>query len=176
MAQTMVGTTTMAEPVVTRFEPVGMMMETQPVPTRIEGMPATTYGAPPSTAYIAGAHPSVMVGGTAVVGAEVQQEGFLQHAMRAVGDTLGLGGSQATTTNVQGGRETMASDAAEGVTSFDSVQAAAPMTYGAPGTVTTMSTGGYAMGGAGSASLFDHFDTNKDGVISREEIAQAVQQ
>jgi len=164
--QTMVGTTMMAEPVVTRIEPSGMVMEQQ----------AATYGAP-STTYIAGTQSGVMAGGTTVVSGTVQrQEGFLQHAMKTVSSALGLGGSQPTTTNVQGGGVTMASAPAGGVTSFGSAQAAAPVTYGAPGTVTTVSTGGYVVGGAGSASLFDQIDANKDGVISRAEFAQSVQQ
>eukprot|EP00419_Tripos_fusus_P004291 CAMPEP_0172683426 /NCGR_PEP_ID=MMETSP1074-20121228/18839_1 /TAXON_ID=2916 /ORGANISM="Ceratium fusus, Strain PA161109" /LENGTH=70 /DNA_ID=CAMNT_0013502267 /DNA_START=9 /DNA_END=221 /DNA_ORIENTATION=+ len=70
----------------------------------------------------------------------------------------------------------MASAPAGAVTSFGSMQAMAPVTYGAPGTVTTVSTGGYAAGGAGSTNMFDQIDANKDGVISREEFAQAVQQ
>jgi len=161
------------EPVVTTMAmqapPATMtVMEQQAVPTRMEAMPVATYGAPSAT-YIAGAQPGVMVGGTTVVsGAVQQQEGFLQHAMHTVGNALGLGGGQATTTYVQGGGVTVASAPAGGVTSFGSVQAAAP--------VTTMSTGSYAVGGAGSAGLFDQIDTNKDGVISRAEFAQAVQQ
>jgi len=116
------------------------------------------------------------VGSTSIVGGTVQQEGFVQHAMHTVGNALGLGENQGTTTYVQGGGMTMASVPAGGVTSFGSAQAAPAVTYGAPGTVTTMSTGAYAVGGAGSASLFDQLDTNKDGVISRAEFAQAVQQ
>merc|ERR1712129_246355 len=87
-----------AEPVATRIEPAGgMMMEQQPVPTHIEAMPATTYSAPAAT-YLAGAQPGVMMGGPTMMGAPVQQEGFLQHAMHSVGNALGLGGSQANTT------------------------------------------------------------------------------
>jgi len=127
--------------------------------------------------YIAGTQPNVMVGGTTVVSGAVQQQGgFLQHAMKTVSNVLGFAGRQNATTHVQGGGVTMASAPAGGVASFGSVQAAAPMTYGAPGTVTTMSTGGYAVGGSGSASLFDQIDANKDGVISKAEFAQAVQQ
>eukprot|EP00419_Tripos_fusus_P047125 CAMPEP_0172824742 /NCGR_PEP_ID=MMETSP1075-20121228/18208_1 /TAXON_ID=2916 /ORGANISM="Ceratium fusus, Strain PA161109" /LENGTH=154 /DNA_ID=CAMNT_0013666075 /DNA_START=1 /DNA_END=465 /DNA_ORIENTATION=- len=132
--QTMVGTTMLVEPVATRIEPDGMVMEQQ-------AMPAATYGAP-TTTYLSGAQPGVM----------------------------------ATTTYVQGGGVTMAPASAGGVTSFGSAQAMAPVTYGAPGTVTTISGGGHAVGGAGSATLFDQIDTNKDGVISRAEFAQAVQQ
>jgi len=170
-----------AEPVATRIEPAGgMMMEQQPVPTHIEAMPATTYSAPAAT-YLAGAQPGVMMGGPTMMGAPVQQEGFLQHAMHSVGNALGLGGSQANTTYIQGGQVygqgggvTYASAPAGGVTSFGSVQT--PVTYGASGAMPTTTTGGYAVGGAGSASLFDQLDTNHDGVISRAEFAQVVQQ
>merc|ERR1719293_529063 len=60
-------------PAVTYGSP-GMVMEQQPVPTRMEAMPATTYAAPAST-Y--GAQPGVMMGST-TYGQPVQQEGFLQ--------------------------------------------------------------------------------------------------
>merc|ERR1719410_2327508 len=146
----MVGTALVAEPVATRIEPAGSMMEEASLQMRTEGMSAANYGAPPSMTSVAGVQPGVVVGSTAVVGAATQQEGFLQHAMRTVGGALGLGGSQATATYVQGN-------------AFDSVQATAPVTYGAPGTVGTVSTGGYVVGGAGSASLFDQIDTNHDG-------------
>merc|ERR1719242_676176 len=110
--------------------------------------------------------------------------------MHSVGNALGLGGSQANTTYVQGGQAstyiqggqvygqgsgvTYASAPAWGVTSFGSVQT--PVTYGASGAMPTTTTGGYAVGGGGSASLFDQLDTNHDGVISRAEFAQVVQQ
>merc|ERR1719410_1810078 len=142
-----VGTVMVAEPVATRVEPAGMVMEQQAVPTRIEATPATTYGAP-TTTYISGAQPGVMVGGTTMVGGTVQQEGFLQHAMHTVGNALGFGSQAPTTTYVQGGAP------------LGSVQSAPGVTYGAPGTMTTMSApgGGYAVGGAGSANLFDQID------------------
>jgi len=85
------GTVLVAEPVATPAG--GMVMEQQPVPTRIEAMPATTYSATPATTY----QPGVMMGGA------VQQEGFVQHAMHSVGAALGLGGSQINTTYGQGG-------------------------------------------------------------------------
>jgi hypothetical protein len=146
-------------------------MEQQAVPTRIEAMPAQTYGAP-TTTYISGAQPGVMVGGTTMVGGTVQQEGFLQHAMHTVGNALGFGSQAPTTTYVQGGGVPMAS------APLGSVQSAPGVTYGAPGTMTTMSApgGGYAVGGAGSANLFDQIDTNHDGVVTRAEFAQAMQQ
>merc|ERR1712008_325557 len=115
-----------------------MVMQQQPLSSRMEAMPATTYSAAaPAATYIAGPQSGVMVGGTTMMGGAVSQlEGFLQHAMHTMGNAIGLGGSQATptTTYVQGGG----------------------VTYGAPGAVSTTTTGGYAMmGGAGSASLFD---------------------
>jgi hypothetical protein len=171
------GTTFMAEPITTRIESAGaMVMEQQSVPARMEAMPATTYSAP-ATTYMAGAQSGVMMGGTTMMGGPVQHEGFLQHAMHTMGNAVGLGSSQAGTTYiqggqagasyVQGGRVTIASAPAEGVTSLGSVQT--PVVYSA-------TTGGCAVGGAGSAGLFDQIDTNHDGVISRAEFAQVVQQ
>jgi len=158
------GTTFMAEPMTTRIESAGATAMEQ------QSMPATTYSAP-ATTYMSGAQAGVMMGGP------VHQEGFLQHAMHTVGNAMGLGGSQAGTTYVQGGqpgttyvqdgRVTIASAPAGAVTSIGSVQT--PVVYGA-------TTGGCAAGGAGSASMFDQIDTNHDGVISRAEFAQVVQQ
>merc|ERR1719189_915750 len=99
--QTGAATTLVAEPVATRIESAGaMVMEQQPLSSRMEAMPATTYSAAaPAATYIAGPQSGVMVGGTTMMGGAVpQQEGFLQHAMHTVGNAIGLGGSQATPT------------------------------------------------------------------------------
>jgi len=177
-----VGTMFVSEPVATRVESVGGMME-QP---RIETMPGTTYSAQTTTTYVAGAQPGVMMGGA------VQQEGFLQHAMSTVGTALGLSGSQTNTTYVQGaqagttyiqggttygqgGGVTIAS-APAGMMASPTSFGSGPVTYGAPGVMPTTTTGGYAVGGAGSASMFDQIDANHDGVISRAEFAQVMHQ
>jgi len=170
--------------------------EQQPVPSRMEAMPVTTYGAPGTATTVPGTTTNVSTGGY-VVGAEARgitmnpyDRAMATTAMPSVQYSMAPQtvlvaepvatrvepAGMATTTYVQGGGVTMAPAPAGGVSSFSSMQATAPVTYGAPGTATTVSTGGYVVGGAGSASLFDQIDTNKDGVISREEFAQAVQQ
>jgi len=171
------GITFVAEPVAT-----GMMMEQQPMSTRIEAMPGATYSAPAATTYLAGAQPNgVMMGGTTMMGGAVQQEGFLQHAMNTVETAFGLGGSQTNTTYVQGGQA--GTTYIQGGTAYGQgggMTIASPaggvVTYGAPGAMSTTTTGGYAVGGAGSANLFDQIDANHDGVISRAEFAQVMQQ
>jgi len=70
----------------------GIMMEQQPVPTRIETMPGTTYGAPQTTTYMTGGQSGVMMGGG--VGYEQTQ------AMPSMTYSMGpqtMGGAMGTT-------------------------------------------------------------------------------
>lgn len=121
-------TTFVAEPIATRIEPAGgIVMEQQPVPTRIEA----------GNTYVQGAQAGTIT-------------------------TYGQGGG------------VIASGAAGGMTAFGTMQT--PVTYAAPGAISTTTAGAFAVGGAGQASLFDQIDTNHDGVISRAEFTQAVQQ